>query len=235
MDLDNRSVLVKILESKTPLVEEGCYDEVIRSVRLQASELYGSSFPVIVNGNIKTNALNFRYDDHAEVIDVKLPSLRYACIGSPLLDIYPAILSKDSQFDDGSTPFKALLQTYHSSFCEVASYLQVRPKCSSVARIAHSFFQVSAQECANEFSLSSLEAAFKKYELTGMIMSSVKRSTVELGRSCSVGGRDMMFLLRGQNVDDLGSDLSKLSLDIPFSHDEEEDEDLLLMASPSKK
>lgn len=129
VDLDNRPALVKILESRTPLVEEGCYDEVIRSVRSQALELYNFSFPVIVHGNIKNNNLIFRYDDLAEVVDVKLPSLRYACIGSPLLDIYAAIFSQErTQFDVASTAFKALLQTYHASFCEVASYLQVSIK-----------------------------------------------------------------------------------------------------------
>ena len=48
----DRSALVKILETYTPLLAEGCYDEIISNVRSQASELYDSHtcplFPVII-------------------------------------------------------------------------------------------------------------------------------------------------------------------------------------------
>ena len=91
-----------------------------------------------------------------------------------------------------------------------------------------------------DFSLANLEAAFKKYELTGMIISSVRKTaaSTDLGRSYSLGGRDM--LIRGPHVTvqehqmkannssamhDLGSDMSKLVINIPFSHDED-DEDI---------
>ena len=90
-----------------------------------------------------------------------------------------------------------------------------------------------------DFSLANLEAAFKKYELTGMIITSVRKTvaSTDLGRSYSLGGRDM--LIRGPHVTgqehqvkvnnsamhDLGSDLSKLVINIPFSHDED-DEDI---------
>ncbi len=92
---------------------------------------------------------------------------------------------------------------------------------------------------------SAVEAAFKTYELTGMVLaslSSAKRRTprsqnrydhisVSISiddtnlidyffRSCSVSGKEMLFG-KEKAVHDLGSDLSKLALEIPFSHQEE--------------
>ena len=117
MDLENRSVLVKILETHTPLFEEGCYDEIIQSVRTQAAELYALHtcplFPVVVHGNVKH--LVFRYNNLNEVLDVKLPSLRFACIGSPLLDIYGAILGSGKHGGLHDT-IRDHLKAYHASF-----------------------------------------------------------------------------------------------------------------------
>ena len=59
VDLENKAVLIKILETHTPLFEEGCYEEIIKSVRGQASELYANHtcplFPVIVHGSCSKN------------------------------------------------------------------------------------------------------------------------------------------------------------------------------------
>ena len=207
----DRSALVKILETYTPLLAEGCYDEIISNVRSQASELYASHtcplFPVIVHGHVKN--LMFRYQDSAEVVGVKLPSLRFACIGSPLVDIYAAIFYASGHLNDTASR-RGHLQTYRASFLEVAQHLRV-----------HQMDEVTA------FSLEKLESAFKKYELTGMILSHLRKS-VELSRSCSLGGRDMAFRgheainpKAGSGIHDLGSDLSKLALDIPFCHEED--------------
>ena len=217
IDLENKGILVKILETHTPLYQEGCNEEIIKSVRLQASELYSHHtcplFPVIIHGHFRSNLI-FKYSNKDEVVGVKLPSLRFATIGSPLVDIYNAVHSAKSHHETSKT-IRGHLQTYHASFNEVIQYL----------RLGQSNF-------VREFTLESLEVAFKKYELTGMVMTSVKRpaAAVELGRSYSLGGRDM--LLREQqnvsklnNIHDLGSDLSKLTIDIPFSHDED-DEDI---------
>ena len=98
VDLGNRGILVKLLENHTPLFEEGCYEDIIKSVRLQASQLYSPHscpiFPVVVHGNVRH--LVFKYSN-SEVTGVKLPSLRFATIGSPLLDIYGAISAKSLQ------------------------------------------------------------------------------------------------------------------------------------------
>ena len=123
------------------------------------------------------------------------------------------------------------LQTYHASFTEVANYLRLN---------------------LADFSLANLEAAFKKYELTGMIISSVRKTvaSTDLGRSYSLGGRDMLIrgpifgisggqeglhqlVQKGPNnagggvMHDLNNDLSKLVINIPFSH-EEDDEDIFV-------
>ena len=120
------------------------------------------------------------------------------------------------------------LQTYHASFTEVANYLRLN---------------------LADFSLANLEAAFKKYELTGMIISSVRKTvaSTDLGRSYSLGGRDMLIrgpiseisgqeghqlVQKGPNnaggvMHDLNSDLSKLVINIPFSH-KEDDEDIFV-------
>ncbi len=231
VDLDNKAVLVKILETHTPLFEEGCYEDIIASVRSQASELYSVHtcplFPVIIHGNIRN--LMFKYTNDQEVKAVKLPSLRLSTIGSPLIDIYGALhnFTKMNQGESSSASnLRAHLQTYHASFTEFVSYF----------RVLH----------VADFTLETLEAAFKKYELTGMIISSVRKKSSaattsgpgQLGRSYSLGGhRDVMLtsglcsrplLMDGQSnkspLHDLGSDLSKLALDIPFSHDEDEED-----------
>ena len=116
--------------------------------------------------------------------------------------------------------FSGHLQTYHASFIEVANYLRLN---------------------LTDFSLANLEAAFKKYELTGMIISSVRKTvaSTDLGRSYSLGGRDMLFRgyvnshmtdqgkLVNNSMHDLGSDLqSKLVINIPFSHDEDDEESI---------
>jgi len=229
VDLDNKGVLVKILETHTPLFEEGCYEDIIKSVRSQASELYAIHtcplFPVIVHGNVRN--LVFKYNNKDEVVGVNLPSLRFASIGSPLLDIYGAVHSAKSGLHETSTALRGHLQTYHASFTEVANYLRLN---------------------LADFSLANLEAAFKKYELTGMIISSVRKTvaSTDLGRSYSLGGRDMLirgpiFGISGQEghqlvqkgpnnagvMHDLNSDLSKLVINIPFSH-EEDDEDIFV-------
>ena len=124
--------------------------------------------------------------------------------------------------------FTGHLQTYHASFTEVANYLRLN--------------------LADQFSLANLEAAFKKYELTGMIISSVRKTvaSTDLGRSYSLGGRDMLIrgpqhlntgqeshhqgaLVKSNNtmMHDLNSDLSKLVINIPFSH-VEDDEDIFV-------
>ena len=207
--LENRVALVKILETCTPV--EGCYDQIITNVRSQASELYANHtcplFPVIVHGHVKN--LMFRYQD-SEVIGVKLPSLRFACIGSPLVDIYAAIFYASGHLNDTASR-RGHLQTYRASFVEVAQHLRV-----------------NHMEEVMAFTLEALEAEFKKYELTGMILSNLRKS-VELSRSCSLGGRDMIYrsseVTTKNSIHDLGSDLSKLALDIPFCHEEEELED----------
>ena len=166
------------------------------------------TFQVIVHGHVKNLMFRYQPDSAAEVIGVKLPSLRFACIGSPLVDIYAAIFYASGHLNDTASR-RGHLQTYRASFLEVAQHLRV-------------------QEVMKDFSLEKLEAAFKKYELTGMILSHLRKS-VELSRSCSLGGRDMAF--RGHEainpkagisgIHDLGSDLSKLALDIPFCHEED--------------
>lgn len=220
VDLDNKAMLIKILETQTPLFEEGCYEEIIKSVRSQASELYAIHtcplFPVVVHGNVRNLLFKYNSQQSDEVIGVKLPSLRLATIGSPLIDIFAALHSAKS-LHETSTTIRGHLQTYHASFTEVAKCLRghLRP----------------------DFTLDSLEAAFKKYELTGMIISSLRKyspATMELGRSCSLGGRDMLLYNRSSPlmeaavvnnvVHDLGSDLSKLAIEIPYSH-HEDDED----------
>ena len=103
-----KGVLVKILETHTPLFEEGCYEDIIKSVRTQASELYAVHtcplFPVIVHGNVRN--LVFKYNNKDEVVGVKLPSLRFASIGSPLLDIYGAVHSAKSGLHETSTALR---------------------------------------------------------------------------------------------------------------------------------
>lgn len=221
IDLDNKDAMVKVIENHTPLSNEGCYDEIISNVRSQASELYALHtcpvFPVVVHGHLRN--LLFRYNNEAEAVGLRLPSLRYACIGSPLLDLYAGVFSNGSGGEatlSMSTSIPSHLQTYFGTFIEVVNYLRVK--------------------VADDFSLESLEVAFKKYELTGMILSSIRKGCtsasdgLSLGRSFSVGGKDMLmargqFLIDNKTVHDLGSDLTKLALDIPFSHEEEDDDD----------
>ena len=225
-NLENRGALVKILETYTPLLEEGCYDEIISNVRSQASELFARVccplFPVIVHGHVKN--LMFRYQD-SEVVGVKLPSLRFSCIGSPLVDIYAAIFYASGHLND-TTSRRGHLQTYRAAFVEVAQHLRVN-HCEEVTA----------------FTLEALEAAFKKFELTGMILSNLRKS-VELSRSCSLGGRDMMYHHRPSEavtsstvIHDLGSDLSKLALEIPFCHEEEQEfeSDNVTMPKPASE
>ena len=80
----------------------------LQSVRSQASELYAIHtcplFPVIVHGNVRN--LVFKYNNKDEVVGVKLPSLRFANIGSPLLDIYGAVHSAKSGLHETSTALR---------------------------------------------------------------------------------------------------------------------------------
>ena len=111
-------VLVKILETHTPLFEEGCYEDIIKSVRSQASELYALHtcpiFPVIVHGNIKN--LVFKYNNKDEVVGVKLPSLRFASIGSPLLDIYGAVHSAKSGLHETSSAIRGNFENEYAFY-----------------------------------------------------------------------------------------------------------------------
>ena len=48
----------------------------------------------------------FKYNNKDEVVGVKLPSLRFASIGSPLLDIYGAVHSAKSGLHETSTALR---------------------------------------------------------------------------------------------------------------------------------
>ena len=59
---------------------------------------------MIVHGNVRN--LVFKYNNKDEVVGVKLPSLRFASIGSPLLDIYGAVHSAKSGLHETSTALR---------------------------------------------------------------------------------------------------------------------------------
>ena len=204
VELDNRPALIKILEV-TPLTNhEINYEEIISTIKSQANELYSNHlcplFPVIVHGHLKH--MTFKYNQDSEVIGVKLSSLRYSLIGSPLLDIY-ATISNGQQIE-----VQEHLTIYLDAFLKHIKNLKITVK---------------------DLSLDTLMTSFKKYELTGMIITSLKKTQqpqIELGRSCSLGGHDMLMRNYEKPLHDLGNDLCKLAIDIPFSHDEDPEEDI---------
>ena len=59
---------------------------------------------MIVHGNVRN--LVFKYNNKDEVVGVNLPSLRFASIGSPLLDIYGAVHSAKSGLHETSTALR---------------------------------------------------------------------------------------------------------------------------------
>ena len=72
---------------------------------------------MIVHGNVRN--LVFKYNNKDEVVGVKLPSLRFASIGSPLLDIYGAVHSAKSGLHETSTA----LRGESFSFCQDIIFL----------------------------------------------------------------------------------------------------------------
>ena len=200
LDLNNRPALIKILEASTPLIQD--HDQTIDTVKTQATELYSLHlcplFPVITHGNLKN--LTFKYNPKAEVTGVKFSSLKHSLVACPLLDIYGAI------FQSHQKEVEVHLKTYMNALHNYAANLKVS--------INLNFDQIMSE--------------FKKYELTGMILTSLmnqKSGHVELGRSCSLGGHDMLMRnLEHRPLFELGNDMGKLAIEkkIPFSHLQED-------------
>ena len=208
--LNNRPALIQILEASTPLINIDNYDQIIDTVKTQATELYSQHlcplFPVITHGHLKN--LTFKYSQTSEVSGVKFSSLRHSLVASPLLDIYAAI------FLSHQKEVEVQLKTYLGAMQSYASNLKVS--------LVLNFDQVMSQ--------------FKKYELTGMILTSLmnaqKAEKLELGRSCSLGGHDMLMrnLPERQKplLENLGNDMGKLAIEKktnPFSHQEDLEEE----------
>lgn len=213
--LNNRPALIQILEASTPLINFGQdYDQIIDTVKTQATELYSLHlcplFPVITHGHLKK--LTFKYKaGSSEVSGVKFSSLRHSLVASPLLDIYAAI------FLSHQKEVEVQLKTYLGAMQSYASNLKV-----SIPPGNLNFDQVLRQ--------------FKKYELTGMILTSLllhhrESKSVELGRSCSLGGHDMLMRNLPEQkplLENLGVDMGKLAIEKksnPFSHQEDLEEE----------
>ena len=205
IELDNQPALLKILEA-TPLIDHDInYDDVIATVKSQAGELYSNHlcpiFPVITHGQLSD--LTFTYNHESEVIGVKLAPLHHTMIGSPLLDIYAAF------FNGHQKDVRGLLSNYIDTFLKYAKLLKVVVQ--------------------HPFSLDDLMDNFKKFELTGMILTSMQKRQqphIALGRSCSLGGHDMLMRKFDRPLHELGNDLCKLTIENPFSHDEVTEEEL---------
>lgn len=232
--LEDRQTVVQLLKTSTPLAAAADQDEqlVLNTVQRQAKELYADMnsqpfFPVVVYGGLSVKGLAFKYPSTPgsknTPVGLRLPSLRYAFVGSPLIDIYSALFGCAEAATAGASTVASHLQTYHASFVEVATHFRIK---------------------VSDFSLHQLESEFKKYELTGMLLtalaaaaktkqlqadkkltSSKRAGLAAGGRSCSVGGKDMLLDSSSRLVGDLGSHLDKLVLSMPFSHQEEDEDD----------
>merc|ERR1711879_118658 len=145
--------------------------------------------------------LTFTYNHESEVIGAKLSSLHHSSIGSPLLDIYAAF------FNGQQKDVTSHLTKYFEAFLKYTKVLKVT---------------------IEKLTLEDLIDKFKKYELTGMVLTSMQKQQqpqphLALGRSCSLGGHDMLMRKFDKPLHELRSDLSKLTIENPFSHVEEEE------------
>lgn len=84
----------------------------------------------------------FKYNNKDEVVGVKLPSLRFASIGSPLLDIYGAVHSAKSGLHETST---ALRGKSFSFFQDIFSFLFLIVKSLQVFSRSNYIFDKSFQ------------------------------------------------------------------------------------------